>query len=220
MRVLPMVLLVVCVTAFSFAESPAVQTTPVDDRVSQYEQRIARLERRPTETGPVPAFQATRGIWQIRGNEILSPLDPVAQLQLAGNPPKEYVLSMRVRRLAGHNTFAVQLPMAGRPVLVALDAHAGTVSGLEFLDGKYVHENAATFRGTLFAHDTDTSISLTIRKDRIVCTVDDVKVIDWQGDVQRLSVPENLAGADRGALHLLTLESQYAVSRITVVPIP
>jgi hypothetical protein len=134
MRVLPIVLLLLCVTAFSFAESLAVPPISVDDHVPQFEQRIARLERQQVEAGLSPAFQAIKGTWQIRGNEILSPADPVAQLQFAGNPPREYVLLMRVRRLAGHNTFAIQLPIAGRPVLVALDAHAGTVSGLEFLN--------------------------------------------------------------------------------------
>jgi hypothetical protein len=49
--------------------------------------------------------------------------------------------------------------MAGRLALVAADAHVGTVSRPEFLAGKYVHEYVATFRGTLFVKNADTSIS-------------------------------------------------------------
>lgn len=83
------------------------------------------------------------------------------------------VLHARIRR----TLFALNLTASF--ALVALDTHVGTVSGLEVLEGKYVRENAASFDGTLFARDADTSVSITVCKDQIVSTVDDVKVVDW-----------------------------------------
>ena len=46
------------------------------------------------------------------------------------------------------------------------------------------------------------------------------EVFDWQGDVSRLSLTENLGGPDLSALHLVTLDCQYAISRITIGPVP
>jgi len=83
------------------------------------------------------------------------------------------VLQARIRR----TLYALNLTASF--ALAAFDAHVCTVSGLEVPDGKYVHKNAATFDGTLFARDAATSVSIKVRKDQIASTVDDVKVVEW-----------------------------------------
>lgn len=188
-------------------------------RIRQLEQRVARLERLGSHDLVEPGMLAVRGVWRIDSGQIVSPDDPVALLQLPRDPPEEYILSMRVRRISGNNTFAIGIPVGGRQVLVALDAHACTVSGLEHLDGRFVHENDATKRGSLFVPDTEATVTVTVRKDRITCAFDDVKVVDWSGDAQRLSLSETFAVPDRKALFLATLASSYAVSEMILLPL-
>jgi hypothetical protein len=226
MRRSKMTLLIVLFSAPAFANPapPAPVVAPdmarLAEQIRQLEQRIARLERRLGEDLAATGMRAVRGIWQVDGERLVSPDDPVAILQLPYNPPEEYILSMRVRRIAGNNTFAIGLPMGGRQVLLALDAHASNVSGLEYLDGRYVHENEATYRGALFAGDKEATIVCTIRKDRITCAFDDVKVVNWQGDPQRrLSLPEIFAVPDRNALFLTTLTSRYEIREIKLTPL-
>jgi hypothetical protein len=218
-------LLVVLFSAPLFADSPRPEAVvPPDaaqlaESVRQLEQRLARLERRLGEDVSAPGMRAVKGVWQVDGDRFISPNDPVAILQLPYNAPEEYVLSMRVRRIAGNNTFAIGVPMGRKQVLLALDAHASTISGLEFLDGHYVHENEATYRGALFVGDKETTIVCTIRRNRITCAFDDVKVVDWQGDPQRLSLPETFAVPDRKSLFLTTLMSRYEIRQIKLSPL-
>ncbi|HEY2253104.1 MAG TPA: hypothetical protein VGH74_18655 [Planctomycetaceae bacterium] len=188
-------------------------------RIRQLEKRLERLERPHGEDLIVPGMRAVGGVWRIEDTEIISPDDPVALLQFPQHPPDEYVLSLRVRRISGYNTFAIGVPVGGRQVLVALDAHLSTVSGLEYLDGKFVHENEATFRGNVFVSDKSADIAVTVRKDRITCAVDDVTVIDWRGDAGRLSLPETFAVPDGKAIFLATLGSTYAVSDMRLWPL-
>jgi hypothetical protein len=112
---------------------PAESTDPIAlaAKIRQLEQRVARLEGLRADDLVAPGMLAVRGVWRIDGGHIVSPDDPVALLQLPHNPPEEYILSMRVRRISGNDTFAIGIPVGARQVLVALDAHASTVSGLE-----------------------------------------------------------------------------------------
>ncbi|MBI3864043.1 MAG: hypothetical protein HY290_19335, partial [Planctomycetia bacterium] len=203
------------------AKPPAESTDPgaLAARIRQLEVRVARLERRCTEDLAAPGMLAVRGVWRIDGGHIVSPDDPVALLQLPRNPPEEYILSMRVRRISGINTFAIGIPVGARQVLVALDAHASTVSGLERLDGRFVHENEATKRGSLFVPEMESTVTVTVRKDRITCAFDDVTVVDYRGDPERLSLPETFAVPDSRALFLATLGSRYAVSDMALSPV-
>jgi hypothetical protein len=218
--------LIVLLAAASAATCPppghlaaATDSDVLAERVRQLEERLARLERLHGEDVIVPGMRAVAGVWRIDGKEIVSPDDPVALLQLPKHAPEEYILSLRVRRISGNNTFAIGVRIGGRQVLVALDAHLSSISGLEYLDGKFVHENEAAFRGSLFVPDKIAAISVTVRNNRITCAFDDVTVIDWRGDVQRLSLPDTFAVPDRKALFLATLGSKYAVSEIRLSPL-
>ena len=227
MKALTIVLAVLFVVATAAAFPPPAPLLPMNvtdsgalaDKIRELEQRLARLECLQGVDLVVPGMQAAAGVWQLEGREIVSPDDPVALLQLPRHPPEEYIVTLRVRRISGKNTFAVGIPIGGRQVLVALDAHAGTVSGLEHLDGRFVHENEAAYRGALFVPDKVATVAITVRKDRITCAFDDTTVIDWRGDAQRLSLAETFVVPDCHALFLATLGSSYAVSEIRISPV-
>ena len=140
----------------------------------------------------------------------------MALLQLPDRPPEEYVISLRARRHTGENTFAIGIPVGEQQVLVTFDAQGGTVSGLESLDGKRINENDAAYRGRLLFPDKEVMIKCTVQKDSIRCTCDDVKVVDWKGDLRKLSVPPDFAVPDRKALFLAALASRIAIREITV----
>lgn len=216
LKITLLALAAVSVAGYMAPRPPTARADSVtlEEKVRLLEQRVARLERLRGEDLVTPGMKAVKGVWSIDGPELISPDDAVALMQLPHHPPEEYILSLRVRRITGNNTFAVGVPLGGRQVLVALDAHAGTISGLEYLDGRFVHENEATFRGSLFISDKDATIAITVRKDRITCAFDDMIVVDWRGDPQRLSLPETFSVPDTKAVFLATLGSRYAISEI------
>ncbi len=165
-----------------------------------------------------PSRQEVKGKWTDADEWILSPTDPVAVLQLAERPPEEYVVSLRARRLTGKNTFAIGLPVPGGQVVLALETNAGTVSGLELVDGKRVGEIESSHRGRLLPPDRETVITCTVRKDAVTCTCGDVKVVDWKGDFRKLSLPSDFAVPDKKAVFLATMGSSVAVREIKVTP--
>ena len=169
-----------------------------------------------THAGHDKGAKQVRGVWQVMQKSMISPADPVALLQLDIRPPREYTVSLKVRRQSGANTFAVGLPVGDTQVLLALDSHGGQFSGLEYLDGKSVNDNEATRRGTLLELNRDVTMTCTVRKDRITCFVDGVKTVDWQGDPKRLSLPRDFEVPDRRALFLATISSRFAVRNISV----
>ncbi|HEY3966093.1 MAG TPA: protein kinase [Planctomycetaceae bacterium] len=157
------------------------------------------------------------GSWQIQQGRIVSPLDNPALLQFPVHVPADYVVSLRVRRTSGNNTFAIGLPVGGSQVLVALDAHESRVSGLEVLDGRAVNDNETTYKkGKLFVKDKEAKITCTVRRDRIMCTFNGVKVVDWKGDSNRLAIPSNFTVPDRRAIFLGTMGSGYEIRQMTV----
>ena len=136
---------------------------------------LTPIAKQVFEQGPKPDSQATAvddfadasetvvETWTTVDDWLVSPADPIALLSLTDDVPAEYTVSLKVRRLTGKNTFALGIPVGKQQVLVALDAHAGTVSGLEFLDGKHVHDNAATYRGRLLLPGPGRDGSCTVR---------------------------------------------------------
>ena len=167
------------------------------------------------ETGP-PSRQEVKGKWTVADEWVLSPADPVALLQLAERPPEEYVVSLRARRLTGKNTFAIGLPVAGSQVLLALETNSATASGLELVDGKRAGENESSYRGRLLLPDRETVITCTVHKDAVTCMCGDVKVVDWKGDLRKLSLPSDFAVPDKKAVFLATMGSSVAVRDIKV----
>ncbi len=161
-------------------------------------------------------LQPVKGAWSIQQDRLVSPVDSPALLQLPYHPPDEYVVSLRARRISGRNVLAIGVPVRGRQVLIALDAHESNVSGLEYVDGKHVNENEAARRGSLFIGDQEAKISCTVRKDGITCLFDDVKVIDWNGDPQSLSLPSDFTVPDRKAPFLATIGSRYEIRELTL----
>jgi predicted Zn finger-like uncharacterized protein len=176
-----------------------------------------------TSSGPTGAgdrapasMQHVRGTWTSADEWLVSPADPVALHQLAERPHENYTLTLRARRLTGKNAFAIGIPVGDRQVLVALDTHDGSVSGLELLDGKQANDNEAAYRGRLLFPDREVTIQCAVRNDRITCTCDGVKIVDWKGDLHKLSLPPDFTVLDKKALFLATVRSRVAVRDIKV----
>src|SRR3569623_2112310 len=73
----------------------------------------------PTAAAPgLPATQSVQGTGTIEKGSLVSPGDPTAIVQFVQRPPEEFILSLKVRRLSGDNTFAIGVPFGDRQVLV------------------------------------------------------------------------------------------------------
>jgi hypothetical protein len=171
-----------------------------------------------TAAKPIPfsAMRPVQGKWTMSDDQLKSPGDALALLQLVRAPADEYVVTCHARRVGGMGPLIFGLVADGRQVLLALDAHGGMFSGLEYLDGKYLHANETTYRGSVFAPNRESSVVCTVRKDSVECTVDGKSIIAWQGDETRLSLPDAYKVPDKQALFLATLKTRFAVRELAI----
>ncbi|HTI51588.1 MAG TPA: hypothetical protein VL475_11575 [Planctomycetaceae bacterium] len=165
---------------------------------------------------PFKAMRQVQGKWSMSDDQLKSPGDSLALLQLTRPQADEYVVTCHARRVGGMGPLIFGLIVDGRQVLLALDAHGGMFSGLEYLDGKYLHANETTYRGSVFAPNRESSVVCTVRKDSVECTVDGKSIIAWQGDQTRLSLPDSYKVPDKQALFLATLKTRFAVRELAI----
>ena len=196
-------------------ESPA--TPPAETLAARGGDNDAGNAQKPAEAELDATPKQVRGVWTITKDTVVSPADPLSLLQLGLRPPEEYVVSMKVRRQSGDNTFALGLPVDGRRVLVVIDAHAGQFSGLEYVDGMPINRQAAARRGKKLELDRDVKLMCIVAKGKLACVVDGVKIADWRGDGLRFSIPRDYAVPDRQALFLATVASQFRISDIRLL---
>jgi hypothetical protein len=209
------------------ADNGPADNGPVDNgpavAVLADNRQAAGAEKGPSggENGGEPArerMQQVLGTWNLdKDGEITSPEDQLAVLQLSLTPPAEYIVSLRAKRLTADRALVIGLPAGGRQVLLVLDQVA-VFSGLELLDGKYVHDNEAVYRNGVFATDQEARVVCTVHKDGITCTFNGKTIVNWRGDLKRLSLPPGYNVPDPNALFLATRGSRYAVRDVAVFP--
>lgn len=176
---------------------------------------------------PVDALQAVdlerdrvHGFWQFDGDTLISPADERGVVQIPAVLPEEYRLEFEAMRESGGDHLSFTLPLGGVQTTVVLDAHSGTLSGLQTIDGKNIRlagQNETRYEGSLFADGDWKSIVISVRKNHVHVACQGQTIIDWTGDVRRLGPMEELPYKDR--LYLGAWNSRYWISKIELTPI-
>lgn len=172
---------------------------------------------------------AIRGAWRRDGGGLLS-LDQEGKpgtgaftpLQLPSLPPLEYQLSLTVRRGTGDRAFVVGLVAGGRQVGLALDwwgARNGSGGGLTLVDDKDWSENQTRFDTICLPADTDVTIDCSVGRDRVIVAVQGKQLIGWQGDPNRLQLPNHFRVPNPDCLFVGTFGSAFALKKIVVQPL-
>jgi hypothetical protein len=142
---------------------------------------------------------------------------PAASIQILYDPPAEYEIEMRVKRLKAVDAFMPVLFAEGRQFMVVIDGWAGEgyMSGLHLLDGKLGKENETTYKGKLLPENVEKTISVKVLKGNVLVNCDGHPVINWNGNLTRLSLDWN--PPDRKQL-FLNAHRTFSISKMVLRP--
>lgn len=112
------------------------------------------------------------------------------RVQIPYQVPEEYDLTAEVERVSGVESFHLGLSDGTRNWSLLLDTGlgGGGASGLHFLDGRNGAENETTRIGRQFPPGVPTTVHVGVRRGHVTATVDGRPLVDWKGDLARLSM--------------------------------
>lgn len=165
---------------------------------------------------------AISGPWIKAGGELISPKERNACVILPQEfIPEEYQLTIEAERVSGTNNLSLFLVYGGKEAQVVLDSDARGVicSGLNVLNGKYVHENPTTFRKPILPQGKAVTIVCTVQNERIRVDADGESIIDWNCLPGSFSHDRNwTAPLPGGKFAIGSWESVFKISRISLQP--
>jgi hypothetical protein len=170
-----------------------------------------------------PARDTVRGEWALEGRAL------VARRRLAAArvivpycAPEEYDLRMTVERIEGEDAFVVGLPGKETQFVHVLDGYTAEgkcLSGFEVLDGRVARDNESRRDGRLLPPGARAALLYSVRRDRVRVCVDGKCVLQWKGDLRRLSVRPDYRVAYPGVLFVGAWESTFRVTSMTLFPV-
>ena len=160
-----------------------------------------------------------QGRWAAHRRALVSDASQLCVIQVPYLPPEEYDLEIDAERLRGSECFRVIVPVGQSQPSITLDAWGGAISGLERIDGNYVREGEASFRGHVFPDAGDITIIVRVRRKGVSVVVDGKSIVDWKGDPTRLSLHPGMELPHKKALGLGTHYTTYRITRMELTPI-
>jgi hypothetical protein len=197
-------------------------------------ERLSRLQ--PSfKQGPVdlltlidPAKDAVSGVWLREGGALTCRRSKeYLRLQIPCVPPPEYDLEILVERRGPLESFAVGLRAGERQTVVVLDGKLFTPDGklvaplcstLRLIDGQA--RNETLFPGPVLKESGVSRVLCSVRSTGISVSVDDLKIIDFKGELKRLSLPDPWKVSSPDALFLGAFDCEYRIQRIELRPVP
>jgi hypothetical protein len=159
-----------------------------------------RLEAVPDAGGPPaarrvnllelvdPRRDAVAGAWELKGSALVSPtLLAFAQLQIPYRPPQEYDLELVIEHLGDAHSIDIGLAAGDRQFTVVLDGWDATVTGFHVLDGHPSPIDETAYRKRIFADEKPRKVVCSVRKAAVSLLIDGKTILDWRGDLKRLS---------------------------------
>jgi predicted Ser/Thr protein kinase len=197
---------------------------------SEIKTQVSNETKRPEATGEPnnlltaidPKRDAISGPWIKAGGELISPKERNACVILPVEfIPDEYQLTIEAERVSGTNNLSLFLVYGGKEAHVVLDSDARGVicSGLNVLNGKYVHENPTTFRKPVLPQGKAVTIVCTVQNERIRVDADGESIIDWNCLPGSFSHDRNWTSPLPGGKFAIGgWESVFKISRISLQP--
>jgi len=181
-----------------------------------------RLEEREKDAAPSGSVDLLRlvdvkkhainGDWKIESGILVMPPTKASALELPYAPPEEYDLRIVV---AGAPTrgegLAIGLPSGENLMQVNVDAQGGNYS---YVEGDPTKETF--FSGRALKGDGPWTILCSVRKSRLLVTVNGEKIIDWKPEPMKLKTGK---GAPKKILYAGSPYAVYRFSRITITPL-
>src|SRR5947207_709328 len=118
------------------------------------------------------------------------------------------------RDAGGEQGLILGFPAGRTQTVLVIDGFRQSVSGLEMLDGKSADANASTYKGRLLAPNKRSTVRLEVRKGGITVRCDVRTVIDWKGDLARLSMSRNWSVRDPKVLFVGS-QASFLIHKLT-----
>jgi|GEM_PF-716821 len=160
--------------------------------------RVARSQSKATNGVGVTALPwdfsqvQMKGKWTQAGESILSPSRDSSWIEVPAAVGNDYTVLFTAVRVGEGSSLNVGLPLAsGNHGMVVIGA--GGAKGLlaiEMIDGKSCHNNETTRTGFVLQRDVPVKVAIRVSRNRISVSLDGHAVIDWGGDLRRLSLGE------------------------------
>ena len=165
---------------------------------------------------------AIKGAWERDGETLRSTAGEGTRIELPIDAPEEYDLTIVARRETGNDCIAAGLPIGGRQVAVWIDGFPdlGYRTGFDQLDRQMVEKSPASLRDPMLKTGASSTIVYQVRRDRVSVQLDGRKLLDFQGNLERLT--ESPVWQPRNPRRPLigTSLSRYAITRAVLTPVP
>lgn len=216
---------------FQVREKPEIGPTPPASLTSLDSKRVAEspAKKRPRPQDAIDLLELVdvekdkvAGQWQKEGNQLTSPKEYGARIELPFEPPEEYELTAIVEPLdephgllfghrSGGNRFVtlIHYPVNGR---------RSPMSALENIDGQNVG-NLSTVRRDVLIANRPSQIVCTVLKNSVTVACDGHELLNWQGDLKRLSLSDYWKTPNETTLFLGAYDCRYRFSRVTLTPL-
>jgi hypothetical protein len=210
---------------------PVARATP--PRAAQHAERLSRLQ--PPTDKPAdllalidPLQDAVSGQWRLEGGALVCrPAKEYVRLQVPCAPPSAYDLELLVERRGPVEAFVIGLPVGDRQVAAHFDGKLFKPDGklvspvcttLRLVDGQ--SHNDTLFPGPLLKDKGVSTILCSVRPSSVKVSVDGLKVLEFTGNLRRLSLPQPWSVPSQRALFIGAYDCEYRISGMTFRPAP
>ena len=166
-----------------------------------------------------PHLDRVQGVWFFDKNDLRSPVEVEARLQVPAKPPTSYRLRMAVERLQGSEMLGLGLIVAGRQTMVSIDGFNSQFAGIHNLDGQPSNHNESTKQGAFLPLKKRVDLDCRVRRNEIHLEIDKAPVVDWRGDPARLSLSPDWPVPHTDWLFVSAYLSEFDISSFTIEPL-
>jgi len=210
---------------FQVRSSPDVMPVPPDSK-SVTSAESTTVPARWDETIDLlslvdPQRDRVSGDWTMKDDRLESSKQYGARIEIPYEPPREYVMTVIAEPLDDPNGLIIGQRSGDRRFLVLISFRREDqppASALENIDGLNVDRNATTVRAPLLAKNRPSAIVVTVRAKRVTVTCDGRRLIDWHGDISRLSLSDYWRTPRQNALFLGAYDCRCRFHRVSLTP--
>lgn len=132
---------------------------------------------------------AVEGEWNTHEGAIISPNQSFARLEVPIDVPRQYVLAAEVSTYEeAIESLNLGLVVGGdHQTQVILNGWRGTLAGLHLLDGRLADNNPSKVAGLHLPRSRKHLVVCAVTSDRVQVAVNGVRIIDFRGNVRRLT---------------------------------
>jgi tRNA A-37 threonylcarbamoyl transferase component Bud32 len=169
-----------------------------------------------------------KGKWAFQGKALVSTSGGLAGADIVRvpyAPPEEYNLSFVVEGKTGSECLGIGIKAPGRQghIIAIIDSRndVGYRSGLQFLDGKVLRDQAGAYKGQLLTNGKSVRLDLSVRKTGLTLAADGRQIISFSGDYTKRFPQDdtNWTIPEKDLLFLVSHTSPFHVSKAELTPV-